>query len=90
ELLRAFENTGCMVSSFDRKLEPPKAKALEGGTLVWGVEKAIRAVGKVPDVIFDFGEVGKEPMIRVLGASATSVVEKALTPVLAVKRKVEG
>jgi len=90
ELVRAFEKTGCVVSSFDRKLEPPRVKALEGGTLVWGVEKAIRVVGKVPDVIYDLGEVGKEPMIRVLGSSATSVVEKALTSVLAVERKVEG
>ena len=87
ELVRAFEKTGCLVSSFDRKLEPPQVKALESGTLVWGVEKAIRTVGKVPDVIFDLGEVGKEPMIRVLGDSATSVVEKALTSVLAVKKK---
>ncbi len=90
ELVRAFEKTGCVVCSFDRKLEPPSVKTLEGGTLVWGVEKAIRAVVKVPDVIFDLGEVGKEPMIRVLGPSATSVVEKALTSVLAVERKVEG
>lgn len=89
ELVRAFEKAGCAISSFDRKLEPSGVKAMEGGTLVWGIEKAIKAVGKVPDVIFDLGEVGKEPMIRVLGSSATSVVEKALTSVLAVERKVE-
>ena len=88
ELVRAFENTGCVISSFDRKIEPTKLKALEGGTLVWGVEKAVKTVGKVPDVIFDLGEVGKEPMIRVLGRSATGVVEKALTSVFAVERKI--
>lgn len=88
ELVKAFERTGCMVSSFDRKLEPASIKTVEGGTLVWGVEKAIRTIGKVPDVIYDLGEVGKEPMIRVLGSSATSVVEKALSSVLAVERKV--
>ena len=90
ELVRGFKKTGCVVSSFDRTLEPPQVKALEGGTLVWGVEKAIKAVGKVPDVIFDLGEVGKEPMIRVLGSSATSVVEKSLASVLVVERKVDG
>jgi len=89
ELVEAFEKTGCVVSSFDRKLEPPRLKALEGETLVWGVEEAIRSVGTVPDVIFDCGEVGKEPMIRVLGSSATSVVEKALTSVLALERSVK-
>jgi hydroxymethylpyrimidine/phosphomethylpyrimidine kinase len=89
ELVTAFEKAGCVISSFDRKLEPPRLKALEGGTLVWGVEEAIKAVGTVPDVIFDYGEVGKEPMIRVLGSSATSVVEKALTAVVALKGSVK-
>jgi len=67
-----------VVLSFDRKLEPPEVKAMEGRTLVWGVEEAIKATGRVPDVVYDLGEVGKEPMIRVLGNSAMDVVEKTL------------
>jgi len=39
----------------------------------------------VPDVIYDLGEVGKEPMIRVLGTSATNAVEKALTAIRSTK-----
>ncbi len=54
---------------------------MEGGTLAWGVNEAIKTVGRVPDVIYDLGEVGKEPMIRVLGTSAKEVVEKALAPI---------
>mgnify|MGYP002395890520 CR=1 FL=1 len=84
-LVEAFKRSGFTVSSFDRKLEPPHIKEVEGGTLVWGTEEAIRAVGKVPDVIYDLGEVGKEPMIRVLGTSATNAVEKALTAIRSVK-----
>ncbi|MDH5663431.1 MAG: bifunctional hydroxymethylpyrimidine kinase/phosphomethylpyrimidine kinase, partial [Candidatus Bathyarchaeota archaeon] len=61
--------------------EAPEVKAMEGGTLVWGVEEAIKAAGRVPDVVSDLGEVGKEPMIRVLGNSAMDVVEKALVSV---------
>jgi hydroxymethylpyrimidine/phosphomethylpyrimidine kinase len=80
-LVEAFEKLRLTVSSFDRRLEPPKVKAMEGGTLVWGVDEAIKAVGKVPDVIYDLGEVGKEPMIRVLGNSAIDVVEKALAAI---------
>jgi len=78
DLVEAFKKTGRVVSSFDRRLEPPEVKAMEGGTLVWGVEEAIKAAGRVPDVVYDIGEVGKEPMIRVLGNSAMDVVEKAL------------
>ncbi len=78
DLVEAFKNLGRVVSSFDRRLEPPKVKATEGATLVWGVEQTIKAAGRVPDVVYDLGEVGKEPMIRVLGNSALDVVEKAL------------
>ena len=78
DLVDAFKKLGRVISSFDRRLEPPEVRAMEGGTLVWGVEEAIKAVGRVPDVVYDLGEVGKEPMIRVLGKSAIDVVEKAL------------
>ena len=81
DILEAFKKLGRVVSSFDRGLEPSEVKAMEGGTLVWGVEEAVKAVGGVPDVVYDLGEVGKEPMIRVLGNSATEVVEKALASI---------
>ena len=78
DLMEAFKKLGRVVSSFDRRLEPLEVKAMEGGTLAWGVEEAIKGAGRVPDVVYDLGEVGKEPMIRVLGKSAIDVVEKAL------------
>jgi len=81
DLVKAFKKLGRVVSSFDRRLEPSEVKVMEGGTLVWGVEEAIKAVGRVPDVVYDLGEVGKEPMIRVLGNSAMDVVEKALASI---------
>ena len=80
-LMGAFEKLGRVVSSFDRKLEPLEVKAMEGGTLAWGVEAAIKGAGRVPDVVYDLGEVGKEPMIRVLGKSAVDVVEKTLASI---------
>ena len=81
DLVEAFKKLRRVVSSFERRIEPPEVKVMEGGTLVWGVEEAIKAVGKVPDVVYDLGEVGKEAMIRVLGNSATDVVEKALASI---------
>jgi len=81
DLVETFKKLGRAVSSFDRRLEPPEVKTMEGGTLAWGVEEAIKAVGKVPDIVYDLGEVGKEPMIRVLGNSAIEVVNKALASI---------
>jgi len=80
-LVEAFKKLRRAVSSFDRRLEPPDVKAKEGGTLAWGMEEAIKAVGRVPDIVYDLGEVGKEPMIRVLGNSAIDAVEKALASI---------
>jgi hydroxymethylpyrimidine/phosphomethylpyrimidine kinase len=71
-------NLGLTISSFDRSEEPGEVKAKEGETLVWGTEVAIRKAGRVPDIIFDTGEVGKEPMIRVLGYDAVEVARKVL------------
>ena len=43
----------------------------------WGTMKAIEAVGgSVPDIIFDDGASGKEPMMRVLGRDPAEVVGK--------------
>lgn len=86
KLVEAFQKIGFSVSSFDRSKEPAEVKAVEGKTLSWGTEQAIRKIGKVPDVIYDLGEVGKEPMIRILGPSATKVVEKAISAI----RELEG
>jgi len=64
------------IASFDRSEEPQGVKAKEGSTLEWGTQRAIRSFGRVPDVIYDRGEVGKEPVIRVLGKTPGEVVDK--------------
>lgn len=63
---------------FDRSQEPPKIKELEGGTLAWGVASVLQPEEPPPDVIWDRGDWGKEPMIRVLGTDPMNVVEKVL------------
>jgi len=77
-LLKAFEEAGLTASTFDRRLEPAEVKRIEGATLSWGVEQAIRAAGRVTDLIYDLGDRDREPMIRILGRDAEEVVEKAL------------
>ena len=44
----------------------------------WGTAEAIKKVLHVPDIIYDRGGIGKEAMTRILGNSATDVVELAL------------
>jgi hydroxymethylpyrimidine kinase/phosphomethylpyrimidine kinase len=62
---------GLKVETFNRKDEPPGRSSME-----WGVESILEKTEKVPDVIFDLGSVGKEPMIRVLGRNPLDVLRK--------------
>ena len=73
------------VAGFDRTHEPPEVKAREGGTLAWGVASVLEPGEPPPDLIYDRGDWGKEPMILVLGTDPMSVVAK----VLAINQAVE-
>ncbi len=75
EILTAIRRLGLLVSSYDRKDEPPSVKKREGSTIQWGVEQAIKKVGRVPDIICDPGGMGKEPIIKVLGRDAAEVAK---------------
>jgi len=78
EIVETCKALGLTVSSFDRSEEPSEVKTVEGESLPWGVGRAVEKAGKVPDVIYDLGDVGKEPMVRILGRNAMEVVNKVL------------
>jgi hydroxymethylpyrimidine kinase / phosphomethylpyrimidine kinase / thiamine-phosphate diphosphorylase len=69
--LTRLKGLGLSIGCFDRSEEPRQVKTME-----WGTASVIEALGFVPDVIFDQGGMGKEPMIRVLGESPSNVLEK--------------
>ena len=77
EIVAACERAGLCVRSFDRRDEPAAIKEREGSSLEWGTEVVLKA-GEMPDIIFDRGDVGKEPMIRVIGRNPDDVVRKTL------------
>jgi hydroxymethylpyrimidine/phosphomethylpyrimidine kinase len=70
EILEACKEMGLGISSFDRTEEP------EGvSTMDWGTSEAIKKYGGVPEVIYDKGGMGKEPMVRLLGVDASEVAK---------------
>jgi hydroxymethylpyrimidine/phosphomethylpyrimidine kinase len=75
EIIDICKGKGLKVASFDRADEPENVLLTHRGE--WGTSDAIRRHGCVPDIIFDRGAVGKEPMIRILGRSATEVARTA-------------
>ena len=78
ELVGAARRLGFTVSWYDRREEPEDVKRMEGASIPWGIEVAVRRVGKAPDVIYHLGDWGKEPMINVFGKDAVDAVQKAL------------
>jgi hydroxymethylpyrimidine/phosphomethylpyrimidine kinase len=42
----------------------------------WGTKQVISTLGSLPDIIYDIGDVGKEPMIRILGKNPEDVISK--------------
>ena len=78
KIVARLKSRGFFIDHFDRKLEPKRSKEKEGSSLGWGVGEVLRKMKRVPDFIYDEGDVGKEPMIRVLGKSPMDVVQKIL------------
>jgi len=87
KIIEACKKAGFLISSFEREKEPAGEKTMD-----WGVREAVRNLflalprekaGLLPDVIFDHGAVGREPMVRIFGNTAVEVAEK-------VKRIVEN
>jgi hydroxymethylpyrimidine kinase/phosphomethylpyrimidine kinase len=77
EIVAACERAQLRVRSFDRGDEPAAIKEREGSSLEWGTEMVLEQ-GEIPDIIFDWGDVGKEPMVRVIGRNPDDVVRKVL------------
>jgi hydroxymethylpyrimidine kinase/phosphomethylpyrimidine kinase len=77
DIISICRHIGLRVCSFDRTNEPEEVKAQEGSSLEWGTQEVLNRAG-VPDVIFDRGDVGKEPMVRVIGKVPDEVARKVL------------
>jgi hydroxymethylpyrimidine/phosphomethylpyrimidine kinase len=77
-IIQACKEQRLSILGFDRVKEPQEVKAEEGHSLAWGVEDALHRAEEVPDVIYDEGGWGKEPMIRILGRDPGEVVRKVI------------
>jgi hydroxymethylpyrimidine/phosphomethylpyrimidine kinase len=76
--LDTCKKIGLQMAFFDRRQEPNDVKEREGSTLEWGTDQALLRFEGIPDLIYDEGEVGKEPMIRILGRTPLEVAEKVI------------
>jgi predicted fused transcriptional regulator/phosphomethylpyrimidine kinase len=73
ENLEKCKKVDFTIGSFDRTKEPIKKIS----TMEWGTKETITRLNYIPDIIYDIGGIGKEPMIRILGRNPKEVVDKA-------------
>jgi hydroxymethylpyrimidine/phosphomethylpyrimidine kinase len=65
-------------AQFDRRDEPQQIKTREGASLSWGIENLLSKKRVIPDIIYDRGDKGKEPMVRVIGKNPSEVADKVV------------
>ncbi len=75
-LIANAKKKGWKIGSFDRRKEPPNRRTMD-----WGTQTVIQSRGNIPDLIWDAGAPGKEPMIRVISESPPGIlgIIKSLT-----------
>jgi hydroxymethylpyrimidine kinase/phosphomethylpyrimidine kinase len=76
DLIQKAGKKGLTTGTFSRADEPDEVREAEGSSLAWGVDVALRGTTSPLDLIYDRGDVGKEPMIRVIGKDPLELVEK--------------
>lgn len=70
------KNTDLELKQILREKESSKMKQKEFSTMQWLIKESVKEIGRIPDIIWDKGSIGKEPMIRLFGKSSSDLIEK--------------
>lgn len=93
ELLKWLESyskrENLTVVRVDRAAEPSEVRAIDGASMPWKIGKAVElARNRVPDLMCETEALGKEPLFKLFGKTATDVATKLIKIANAwVKRK---
>ncbi|MFX1455788.1 MAG: thiamine-phosphate synthase family protein [Promethearchaeota archaeon] len=70
------ENTDLELIEINREKQPEEIKQKEFSSMQWLIKDSIERKGKISDIIWDKGSIGKEPMIRLFGKNSTDIITK--------------
>jgi hydroxymethylpyrimidine kinase / phosphomethylpyrimidine kinase / thiamine-phosphate diphosphorylase len=77
DTLAAVRSAGLHLVSFERGEESREAREREGSTMEWGTRVAMISDNPLlVDAVADRGDMGKEPMIRILAKDGAALFEK--------------
>jgi len=72
------EKTNLTTFEFLRESQPDSIKREERSTMRWLIEESINEMGEIPDLIWDKGSIGKEPMIRLFSKTSKDMIQKLI------------
>jgi len=76
ELIKPLhDKTDLEIVEIVREDQPINVKIKEFSTMEWLIKETVEKKGKIPDIIWDKGSVGKEPMIRLFGRNSKEIIE---------------
>jgi hydroxymethylpyrimidine kinase / phosphomethylpyrimidine kinase / thiamine-phosphate diphosphorylase len=61
---------------FDRQREPDEVKGAEGRSLDFLMTEALKGRSVPPDIIYDYGDMGKEPIIRLFARNPLELISR--------------
>ena len=70
------QNTDLELQEIIRDDQPEKIKKQEFSTMQWLIKESITNKGNIPDIIWDKGAMGKEPIIRLFSKNSKDMIEK--------------
>jgi len=73
---RIQEKTKLFIYELNRETQPDEMRNKEQSTMQWIIQESVEYTGKVPDIVWDRGEMGKEAMIRVFGKNSKDLINK--------------
>ena len=64
------------LTEISREKQPENTRKKDFSTMQWLISENYKKTGKIPDIIWDKGFIGKEPMIRLFGKNSKDIIDK--------------
>lgn len=64
------------IQEIERAQQPVEIKNKEYSTMQWIIQEIMSQMGRFPDIIWDKGAIGKEPIIRLFGKDSQDMIQK--------------
>ena len=71
-----LEKSNLQLEEIKREQQPKEIKSKEESTMQWIIQKIMNQKTEFPDIIWDKGAIGKEPIIRLFGKNSKEMIQK--------------